>query len=132
MKSIFNTGDVKIFEKIVGPNDIAEFESGKVHDVYGTFALGRDAEWSSRLFVLEMKEDDEEGIGTFLNIKHHSPALLGETVRFTAVISKLEKNIVDCHVKAEVGTRLIATCETGQKIIKKEKLNLLFESLRSQ
>lgn len=131
MKSIFSPGDKKVFEKVVGPNDIAEFESGKVHDVYGTFALGRDAEWSSRLFVLEMKEPDEEGIGTFLNITHHSPALLGDTVTFTAEITKLEKNIIDCKVEAKVGARLIASCETGQKIIKKEKLNLLFESLRT-
>ena len=130
MKSIFKIGDSKIFEKTVGHEDIAEFESGKVHDVYGTFALGRDAEWSSRLFVLEMKEEDEEGIGTFLNITHHSPALLGQAVAFKAVITKLEKNIVDCQVIASVGDRVIAECQTGQKIIKKEKLNLLFESLR--
>ncbi len=130
MKSIFKLGDVKTFEKIVGQDDIAEFESGKVHDVYGTFALGRDAEWSSRLFVLEMKEDDEEGIGTFLTIQHQSPALLGQTVTFAAEIIKLEKNIIDCKVTAAVGDRIIANCTTGQKIIKKEKLNLLFESLK--
>ncbi|MCC6817321.1 MAG: hypothetical protein IT245_00295 [Bacteroidia bacterium] len=131
MKSIFALGDKKIFEKKVESQDIAEFESGKVHDVYATFALGRDAEWSSRLFVLEMKEEDEEGIGTFLNIKHHSPAMLGDTVTFIATINLLDKNKVDCDVEVKVGERLIATCETGQKIIKKEKLNLLFESLRN-
>lgn len=132
MKSVFNLGDIKHYQKVVSTEDIAEFESGKVHDVYGTFALGRDAEWSSRLFVLEMKDSDEEGIGTFLNITHHSPALLGQTVVFTAEIVKLEKNIVDCKVIARVGERIIAECSTGQKIIKKEKLNLLFESLRQQ
>lgn len=132
MKSIFKIGDRKIYKKIVGVNDIAEFESGKVHDVYGTFALGRDAEWSSRLFVLEMKEDDEEGIGTFLNITHYSPALLGDEVVFEAEIIRLEKNIVDCRVMAKVADRLIAECSTGQKIIKKEKLNLLFESLKQK
>jgi predicted thioesterase len=42
----------------------------------------------------------------------------------------LEKNKLDCNVVAKVGDRLIAECETGQKIIKKEKLNLLFESLK--
>ena len=130
MKSIFAIGDKKQFTKLVGVNDLAEFENGAVHQVYGTFALGRDAEWSSRLFVLGMKEDDEEGIGTFLNITHKSPALIGDTVVFEASISKLEKNIVDCTVVARVGERIIAECSTGQKIIKKEKLNLLFESLK--
>ncbi|MBC7425331.1 MAG: hypothetical protein H7321_02245 [Bacteroidia bacterium] len=129
MKDIFKTGDLKVFEKTVSNSDTAVFESGEVHSVYATFALGRDAEWSSRLFVLEMKEVDEEGIGTFLNIRHHSPALVGQTVIFEAVISNLEKNIIDCKVTAKVGERLIAEIETGQKIIKKERLKALFESL---
>lgn len=130
MKSIFKIGDQRVFEKTVSSADLAVFETGSVHDVYGTFALGRDAEWSSRLFVLEMKEEGEEGIGTFLNITHKSPALLGQTVRFTATIYNLEKNNVDCDVVASVGNRVIAECKTGQKIISKEKLNLLFESLK--
>ncbi|HEY1045004.1 MAG TPA: hypothetical protein VGF79_01100 [Bacteroidia bacterium] len=130
MKSIFKIGDQKQFKKTVGRQDIAEFESGAVHEVYGTFALGRDAEWSSRLFVLEMKEPDEEGIGTFLNITHKSPALIGQEVEFNAEIIRLEKNIIDCKVIVSVGDRIVAECETGQKIIKKEKLNLLFESLK--
>lgn len=130
MKSIFKIGDQKSFKKNVGRQDIAEFESGAVHEVYGTFALGRDAEWCSRLFVLEMKDSDEEGIGTFLNITHKSPALIGQEVEFIAEIIRLEKNIIDCKVMVKVGDRIVAECETGQKIIKKEKLNLLFESLK--
>lgn len=131
MKSIFKVGDRKTYRKTVEVSDQAEFESGTVHPVYATFALGRDAEWSSRLFVLEMKEADEEGIGTFLNITHKSPALLGEDVEFTAEIYRLEKNAIDCTVIAKVGERVIAECSTGQKIIKKEKLDLLFENLSS-
>lgn len=130
MKNCFKTGDTRIYEKIVTKEDLAAFESGGVHEVYATFALGRDAEWSSRLFVLEMKEEDEEGIGTFLNITHKSPAMLGQKVVFIASICLLEKNIIDCDVTAKVDDRVIAVCKTGQKIIKKEKLNLLFESLK--
>jgi predicted thioesterase len=130
MKSVFQIGDIKTYKKTVSEADIAQFESGAVHSVYGTFALGRDAEWSSRLFVLEMKEEDEEGIGTFLNITHRSPALIGQEVVFIAVIEKLEKNIIDCAVTVKIGDRIVAECSTGQKIIKKEKLNLLFESLK--
>lgn len=130
MKDVFKTGDRKTYSKRVEPADVAGFESGTVHDVYATFALGRDAEWSSRLFVLEMKDADEEGIGTFLNITHHSPALLGQTVNFEAEIVRLEKNAIDCRVIARVGERIVAECSTGQKIIKKERLNLLFDSLK--
>ncbi len=130
MKHQFEIGNTKTFEKLVTEQDLAQFESGVVHNVYATFALGRDAEWSSRLFVLEMKDENEEGIGTFLNIKHHSPALLGQLVNFTAVISNLEKNRIDCKVIAKVGERTIAECETGQKIVLKEKLNTLFNTFK--
>ncbi len=130
MKSIFKIGDQRVFEKAVTKSDLAVFENDSVHDVYGTFALGRDAEWSSRLFVLEMKDVEEEGIGTFLNIVHKSPALLGHIVHFTATIYNLDKNNIDCEVIARVGDRIIADCKTGQKIIPKAKLNLLFESLK--
>jgi predicted thioesterase len=130
MKNLFKIGDKKYFTKTVVANETATFESGQVHPVYATFALGKDAEWSSRLFVLEMKEEDEEGIGTFLTVYHQSPALVGQEVVFEAEISKLEKNNVICKYTAKVGERIIATGETGQKILKKEKVDKLFGSLQ--
>src|SRR5436190_4038 len=78
IKHLFAIGDSKQITHLVGDGDLAIFETGMVHPFYATFALGRDAEWACRQFVLEMKEADEEGIGVFLNIQHHSPALLGE------------------------------------------------------
>ena len=56
---------------------MAAFGGEVVHEVYATFALARDAEWTTRQFVLDMRDDDEEGIGTFLSIEHKSPALWG-------------------------------------------------------
>jgi predicted thioesterase len=131
MKNPFQVGDVKVYKKQVTSNDTAVFDTGLVHPFYATFALGRDAEWTCRLFVLDMKDDDEEGIGTFLHIKHHSPALIGEEVIFEATLHALENHSVICHYIAKVGQRVIATGETGQKILKKEKLNSLFEKLNS-
>lgn len=98
-----------------------------VHHFYATFALGRDAEWTSRQFVLQMLEAGEEGIGTFLTIEHKSPALLGETVRITAAIDELKGNAINCSYAAKVGDRLIAEGRTGQKILKREKLDKLVE-----
>lgn len=131
MKNIFSTGDCKFFEHLVTERDTATFDSGNVHPVYATFALGRDAEWCCRLFVLDMKEEDEEGIGTSLSIIHHSPALLGETVKFTAKILRIEKNSIICSFEAMVENRLIATGEQGQKILKKERLENLFNNISS-
>jgi predicted thioesterase len=129
MKIVHAIGEVKSYTILVKQADIASFESGVVHPVYATFALGRDAEWACRLFVLEMKEMHEEGIGTYLNIKHQSPALVGQTVLFQATLESIEKNNIHCSFVAKVGTRIIATGTQGQKIVAKDKLSQLFESL---
>jgi len=129
VKIIFKKGDIKTFTHLVVKEDVATFESGTVHEVYSTFALGRDAEWCTRLFVLEMKDEDEEGIGIFLNIEHLAPALIGNEVIFTGCYEELKGNQLTCSFEAKSGNRLIAKGTTGQKIIKKEKLNLLFRSI---
>lgn len=129
MKNLFKVGDKKTFSKIVSQADTANFDSGQVHPFYATFALGRDAEWCCRLFVLEMKEEDEEGIGTFLTIEHQSPSLVNNQVIFTAAVERLTKNEIICSYEAKVGERLIAIGKQGQKILKKEKINQIFNSL---
>lgn len=130
MKQLFTPGDRKHFRHLVTLEDTATFEAGQVHPVYATFALGRDAEWACRLFVLEMKEADEEGIGTFLTVHHHSPAILGSEVVFEAEVKSVQGNELICTYHARVGDRLIATGETGQKVLKKEKISRLFGSLQ--
>ena len=126
----FETGDEKKFTVTVLTSDTASFDSGEVHPVYATFALGRDAEWCCRLFVLEMKEEGEEGIGTFLSIQHHSPAYIGSKVDFTAKVKSIQKNEIICTYEARVGERLVASGEQGQKILKKERLEQLFEKIK--
>lgn len=126
----FNIGDTKTFTHKVVDGDAARFESGEVHNVYSTFALSRDAEWSGRLFVLEMKEPGEEGIGTGITVTHHSPALMGQEVVFTATLAEVNKNEVVVDYTAHVGDRLIGSGKTWQKILKKEKLDRLFDSLK--
>src|SRR5690349_4540467 len=96
MKNIFHKGDTKTFTHKVIAADAASFESGTVHQVYSTFALARDAEWCTRLFALEMKEADEEGIGTFVNIQHIAPAFFGNEVLFTATYEELNGNQLTC------------------------------------
>lgn len=130
MKSNVNLGDKRIFRVVVKDSDTAAFEGNEVHPFYATFALARDAEWCGRLFVLDMKDADEEGIGTFVNVKHLSPALVGEEVVFTAEVIDLESTSLVCKIDAFVGDRQIAECETGQKVLKKTKLKALKKELR--
>ena len=131
MKSIFKVGDIIQLQHVVADADLASFNEENVHPFYSTFALGREAEWVCRQFVLQMKDDDEEGIGTFLNIRHLSPAFLNDTVEFTATIKVLEGHKIDCEFLAKVGDRVVAEGEQGQKILKKVKVERLIQSVKN-
>jgi predicted thioesterase len=131
MKLSCSVGEIRIVKKTVTESDLATFETGNVHPFYGTFALGRDVEWACRQFVLEMKEEDEEGIGTFLNIAHKSPALLGDDIEIRATLMELEGNTVNCSFEVMVADRLVAEGTQGQKILKKEKVQRLIEQIRA-
>ena len=122
MKSVYKINDKKQHLKLVGADDLASFDAGMVHPFCATFVLAREMEWSSRLFVLDMLDDDEEGIGTKLEINHLSPAIEGEELIIEAVIVGLDKNEIICSITVSVGKRIIARGITGQKILKKTKL----------
>ncbi|MEK6780519.1 MAG: hotdog domain-containing protein [Bacteroidota bacterium] len=129
MKDIFKLGNQKVYQKIITEEDQAAFHGEVLHRVCSTFALARDFEWSSRLFFIEMKEEDEEGVGTFLSIEHKSPAFVGEALRVTATIEKIERNELICSIEALCGNRIIAIGKTGQKMLKKDKLRNLFTKM---
>ncbi len=127
MKLIFKPGDKKVYRKKVTEHDVAAFHEEVLHPVYSTFALARDFEWSSRLFFLEMKEQQEEGVGTFLSITHQSPATVGAEIEITATVESMKGNELICTIEAFCGERIIATGRTGQKMLTKERLKELFE-----
>ena len=129
MKNPFVPGDIKAHRYIVQTDDLAAFGSGVVHPVCSTFTLGREMEWSSRMFILEMIEDDEEAVGISLSIDHQSPAIAGEELRITAILDKVIDHKVLCRIEVRVKNRLIATGQTGQKILKKTKIASLLDGL---
>lgn len=125
-------GEVIVFEKIVTEEDLATFDTGTVHRVYSTFALARDAEWTSRLLVLKYKNDDEEGVGIKVTVRHISPAFVNAKVKFVAEVIKNNENGLICRYKATVNGRVIAMGETGQKILKMRDLKAKFEKLTNE
>jgi len=131
MQNPFQKGDIKTFTKILLPSEIAKFESGTVHEVYSTFSIAKDAEWSGRLFVLEMKEDGEEGIGTKISVEHKSPAFVGDEVSFIATFEEItERGEIITSFKAFCGDRLIAKGTQGQRILLKSMIEEKFNEFR--
>jgi predicted thioesterase len=126
MKNIFKKGDYKVYKKIVLPEDQATFHGEVLHPVCSTFALARDMEWSSRLFFIDLKETDEEGVGTYLEIQHRAPAFVGEELTITAIVDSIKDNELMCSIEVKQNERLIAIGKTGQRMLKKERLNHIF------
>ncbi|MFT6826993.1 MAG: fluoroacetyl-CoA thioesterase [Roseivirga sp.] len=122
-------GQFKVHRYKVKAEDFAIFDAGTVHEVVSTFALAREMEWATRLFALEMREEDEEGIGTFVEIKHLSPAMKGAELEITAHLIEIIKNEIICEVLVKQSDRIVASGRTGQKILKREKLKQIFTSL---
>lgn len=129
MTNPFVTGDVREHTVVVSNDKLARFDAGLVHAIYSTFALAQDAEWSGRLFVLEMKEEGEEGIGTYISVRHVSSALAGSRVRFVSEFVRLEGNAVHTRYRAFVGERLVAEGEQEQRIVRKAKLQARLDEL---
>ncbi len=130
MKHIFKIGDKKVYRRTVVESDQAIFLGELLHPVCSTFALARDMEWSSRLFFLEMKDQDEEGVGTMLHIDHCAPAFVGEELVLTATVQQITGGELICLIQVKVNDRLIATGKTGQKMLKKEKLAKVFKIVK--
>lgn len=126
MRFVYKPGDKKEYRSIVKASDVAAFNNQVVHQVCATFSLARDIEWTSRLFVLDICDEDEEGVGTFLSIDHKGPAFIGEEIIFDAWVDHMEGNELICFFEARVGDRLVALGKTGQKILKRDKLNFIF------
>ncbi|MCS6973885.1 MAG: hypothetical protein NZM13_05320 [Cyclobacteriaceae bacterium] len=126
MKPNVKPGDVVEYRFTVQPDDVARFKGEVVHPVCSTFTLAREIEWTTRQFVLRLRDDDEEGVGTFLSIDHKGPAFVGEVVCIEARVESLIGNELICAYTATAGNRLVATGKTGQKVLKREKLKKLF------
>ena len=129
MNNSCKPGDKRIHSFKVVKDHFPSFEGQMVHEVCSTYVLTREIEWSTRLFVLDMLEENEEGIGTMLKIDHISPAFNEEKVIIEATLDYAKENEIVCSFRAMVGDREIAKGNTGQKIFKKDKLNQIFSDL---
>jgi fluoroacetyl-CoA thioesterase len=128
VKKIFSVGDKKEHHFVVTASDVAAFHGQVVHPVCSTFTIAREAEWTTRQFVLDLREENEEGIGTFVTVEHKAPAKVGTEILFEAWIESLERNEIVCHYKASIKNKIVATGKTGQKVFSKDKLEKMINS----
>ena len=131
MKNLFKQGDNKELRFVVKESDFATFDGEVVHSVCSTFSLAREIEWATRQFVLEMRDGDEEGVGTFLTIEHLNPAFVNEEIKISSAVESINGHEIICSYIARVGERIIATGKTGQKIFRRDKIATMFRKPES-
>lgn len=130
MIDICQPGDTKYHSFSVSNEHFPAFEGSEVHEVCSTYVLAREVEWTTRMFVIPMLEENEEGIGTMLNLDHKSPAFEGDQVKIKAIVDSMKGNELICSFSVSTGDRLIAEGKTGQKIYKRKKLKQIFSDYK--
>lgn len=125
---LFQKGARKLHSFIVDEKDLATFQGQVLHRVCSTYKLGQEMEWSSRLFMLDLIDEDEEGVGTMLHIEHLAPAFVGDEVEVIAIFDSFEQKHLLCDIEVKVGDRWIAKGRTGQRLLSKDKLQEVFKS----
>lgn len=122
----------KVHRYTVGKEDFPNFFGEDIHEVCSTYVLCREAEKLGRLFILAFLDKENEGIGTFVELKHIGPAFYKEEIIFKGEIIDGEMDNFVVAFEAKVGQRLIAKGRTGQKLVKKKKLLDHFKKIKNQ
>lgn len=128
MKPGLKEGQSASIEVTVTTDMFAQFDGSVVHRAYSTVSMIYHMEWASRLIILPFLEDDEEGMGSAVRVKHLSPSSVGSKLTITAILSELKGNNVKTNVTVKNGEKLVGIGEVKQVILLKNKIARLLES----
>ncbi|TYS15029.1 thioesterase [Rossellomorea vietnamensis] len=125
MKNGMMVGQTASVTAKVTPEMFAQFEGVIVHPVYSTVSMVYHMEWASRKIILPFLEEDEEGMGGAVSMKHIAPSQEGTTVTVTATLTDLRANVVITKVEARNENGLIGIGEVKQVILPKQKIEMM-------
>lgn len=130
MKPTLQIGDSKSMTVTITEEMAASFGGEMVHPTLSTVSMIYYMEWVGRKVILSVLEEEEEGVGASIEVKHLSPAPIGKQVTFTATIIQLIGNRVVCEVTAEHNRGLVGTGTFTQVILPKQSLSQKIEQMR--
>lgn len=111
----------------VTPEMAPDYGGKIVHPVYSTWSMIHHMEMAGRKIILPFLDEHEEAVGTHVSAEHTAPARIGRRVRIVAEIEGVRGNKVTCRMTAYCGPRVLGHGKTVQAVLKKERLEALFE-----
>ncbi|GAA0440364.1 thioesterase family protein [Lentibacillus halophilus] len=124
MKKGLHMGSSTFLTDTVTQDMVAQFGGEVVHPVYSTVAMVYHMEWTSRLLVLPFLDENEEGMGAEVSVKHIAPTGLGTQVNITATVTDMTDHKVITEVLIENEQGLIGRGEVKQAILPKKTVEL--------
>jgi len=103
MKNGFQEGNVTTRRvKVDEPRTIAV--AGGAFRVYATPEMIRDIEQTCKQYILEYADENEDSVGTQVNISHVGATLMGMSVEITATVKAIDRRrvVFDVSVKDDL------------------------------
>ncbi|MYL65534.1 thioesterase [Bacillus hwajinpoensis] len=130
MKQGISVGQSAVIHVEVTPDMYAQFEGEIIHQAYSTVSMVYHMEWAARQLILPYLEDDEEGIGGGVEVKHMGPACEGQSLTIRAVIITLTHKSVISRIDVKKGRELIGTGKVIQFILPKKVIDEKLENAK--
>lgn len=133
MKNSMKVGLKKTITVEVTEEMLAQFDGELVHPTYSTVALVYHMELVSRKLLLPHLEENEEGMGAAVSLKHLSPSGLGTKLEITATVTEVTERKVVTQVTASNSLGLIGKGEVVQGVLAKNMIESKIEkSIRNE
>jgi fluoroacetyl-CoA thioesterase len=107
-------------------------ELGRVHPVYATYWLAKHMEEAGRKIILPFLDEDDEGIGTAVSVRHLAPAVPGMRIEVVAEHTGTTANrvLARCRATTDAG-KVVGEGETEQTILPKGQIAARIAQLHS-
>ncbi len=104
----------------------ARFDNIVVHPLYSTVSLVYHMEWVSRKIIRPYLEEDEEGMGVEVEVKHISAANEGSIVELHAKVTTYTEKAVITSIEVYSSEKLVATGTVKQAILPKKIIEKMY------